>query len=136
MNTRGKISEISKLKNCVLMSNHSYNADFLSDLNSCQEFYEPNKIQRKKPSCLKALDSNSSSQGFGGQDSRKKGGASSCAFPLGMGPFSGFPGSGKQNRGSGLPRQSGHKEPRCSRKCGNTRRMRCIWFHFVASANS
>lgn len=33
-------------------------------------------------------------------------------FPLDMGPFSGFPESGKQNGSSGLPRRLGHKEPR------------------------
>lgn len=37
-------------------------------------------------------------------------------FPLDMGPFSGFPGSGKQNGSSGLPRQLGHKaENHCAK---------------------
>lgn len=43
MNIRGKISEISKLENCVLMSNHSYNADFLAKNYTSQIKYKGKK---------------------------------------------------------------------------------------------
>lgn len=70
-------------------------------------------MQRKKSSCLKHWRAIAAAKALGAKILERREVLFPVPFPLGMGPFSGSPGSEKQNGGAGLPTQSGHKEPRC-----------------------